>query len=128
MRENSHNTTDVITCYDLFSGASYEIQVTFSCSLVGFYPATLAFEFKPDLESSTAFHIVRYIEAQYITALGRELAPIAPYKPRALPAWTPEVDWQIVDGQRPEGYHCSLNALSNMQHMFKNVNVINPTF
>ncbi|KAM8753802.1 putative helicase mov-10-B.1 [Acanthopagrus schlegelii] len=84
-------------------GESYEIQVTISCSLVGFYPATLAFEFKPDLESSTAFHIVRYIEAQCITALGRELAPIAPYKPRALPAWTPEVDWQIVDGQRPEG-------------------------
>uniref|UniRef100_A0A671WXE7 RNA helicase n=1 Tax=Sparus aurata TaxID=8175 RepID=A0A671WXE7_SPAAU len=72
-------------------GESYEIQVTFSCTLVGFYPATLAFEFKPDLQSSTAFHIVRYIEAKCITALGRELAPIAPYKPRTLPAWTPEV-------------------------------------
>ncbi|XP_073326824.1 putative helicase mov-10-B.2 [Pagrus major] len=84
-------------------GASYEIQVHISCSLVGFYPATLAFEFKPDLQSSTAFHIVRFIEAQCITALGRELAPIAPYKPRALPAWTPEVDYTVVDGQRPEG-------------------------
>lgn len=80
--------------------------------MVGFYPATLAFEFKPDLEpSSTAFHIVRYIEAQCITALGLELGPIAPYKPRSLPAWTPEVDYTIVDGQRPEGYDCSLNTL-----------------
>uniref|UniRef100_A0A671X2L5 RNA helicase n=1 Tax=Sparus aurata TaxID=8175 RepID=A0A671X2L5_SPAAU len=84
-------------------GESYEIQVTFSCTLVGFYPATLAFEFKPDLQSSTAFHIVRYIEAKCITALGRELAPIAPYKPRTLPAWTPEVYCTIVDGQPPEG-------------------------
>ncbi|XP_045911976.1 putative helicase mov-10-B.2 isoform X1 [Micropterus dolomieu] len=85
-------------------GDSYNIQVHFCCSLVGFYPATLAFEFKPDLQpSSAAFHIVRFIEAQCITALGLELAPIAPYKPRSLPAWTPEVDYKIVDGQRPEG-------------------------
>ncbi|XP_032376607.1 putative helicase mov-10-B.1 [Etheostoma spectabile] len=85
-------------------GDSYEIQVHLRCSLVGFYPATLAFEFKPDLEpSSAAFHIVRFIEAQCLTALGMELAPIAPYKPRSLPAWTPEANFTIVDGQRPEG-------------------------
>ncbi|CAJ1085150.1 putative helicase mov-10-B.1 isoform X1 [Xyrichtys novacula] len=85
-------------------GHSYDIQVIFSSSLVGFYPAALAFEFKPDiLPSTAAFHIVRYIQAQCITALGLELAPIAPYKPRALPAWTPAVDYTIVDGQRPEG-------------------------
>ncbi|XP_054464459.1 putative helicase mov-10-B.2 [Anoplopoma fimbria] len=85
-------------------GDTYKVQVSFRCSLVGFYPATLAFEFKPDLQPSTAaFHIVRYIEAQCITALGLELAPEAPYKPRSLPAWTPEVNYTIVDGQRPEG-------------------------
>ncbi|XP_037629483.1 putative helicase mov-10-B.2 [Sebastes umbrosus] len=85
-------------------GDSYEIQVHFRCSFVGFYPATLAFEFKPDLQpSSTAFHIVRYIEARCITELGLELAPVAPYKPRSLPAWTPEADCRIEDGQRPEG-------------------------
>ncbi|XP_029291385.1 putative helicase mov-10-B.1 [Cottoperca gobio] len=85
-------------------GASYNVQVHFRCSLVGFYPATLAFEFKPDLKSAAAFHIVRYIEAQCLTALGLELAPIAPYKPRSLPAWTPEAtNYTIVDGQRPEG-------------------------
>uniref|UniRef100_A0AAQ4QKQ1 RNA helicase n=2 Tax=Gasterosteus aculeatus aculeatus TaxID=481459 RepID=A0AAQ4QKQ1_GASAC len=85
-------------------GDSYEVQVKLCCRSVGFYPATLAFEFKPDLQTSAAaFHILRYIEAQCITALGRELAPEAPYRPRSLPAWTPEADCSIVDGQRPEG-------------------------
>ncbi|KAG7228300.1 hypothetical protein INR49_009164 [Caranx melampygus] len=68
-------------------------------------PATLAFEFKPNLQpSSTAFHIVRFIEVQCITSLGLELAPVAPYKPKPLPAWTPEVHCKIVDGQQPEGW------------------------
>ncbi|XP_034552596.1 putative helicase mov-10-B.2 isoform X2 [Notolabrus celidotus] len=84
-------------------GQSYNVQVLLRCETVGFYPAALAFEFKPDLESTTAFHIVRYIEAQCITALGLELAPVAPYRPLPLPAWTPKVDYNIVDGQRPEG-------------------------
>nr|XP_020471905.1 putative helicase mov-10-B.1 [Monopterus albus] len=84
-------------------GDSYEIQVCFSCKMVGFYPATLAFEFKPDLNDSDAFHIVRFFEARCVTALGRELAPVAPYKPLSLPAWTPEVKCMIVDGQPPEG-------------------------
>uniref|UniRef100_A0A4W6DR79 RNA helicase n=1 Tax=Lates calcarifer TaxID=8187 RepID=A0A4W6DR79_LATCA len=86
-------------------GDSYEIKVYFCCHWVGFYPATLAFEFKPDLgPSSTSFHIVRFIEAQCMGSLGVELAPVAPYKPRSLPAWTPEVNCKIVDGQPPEGY------------------------
>ncbi|XP_070766164.1 putative helicase mov-10-B.2 [Enoplosus armatus] len=107
-------------------GDSYEIQVHFRCSLVGFYPATLAFEFKPDLQpSSAAFHIVRFIEAHCITALGRELAPIAPYKPRSLLACDPEVNYTIVDGQRPEGL--SVQQLQNvvqlkMYRMPANVN------
>ncbi|XP_018541427.1 putative helicase mov-10-B.2 isoform X29 [Lates calcarifer] len=85
-------------------GDSYEIKVYFCCHWVGFYPATLAFEFKPDLgPSSTSFHIVRFIEAQCMGSLGVELAPVAPYKPRSLPAWTPEVNCKIVDGQPPEG-------------------------
>ncbi|XP_051805005.1 putative helicase mov-10-B.2 isoform X2 [Acanthochromis polyacanthus] len=84
-------------------GDSYEIQVLFNCSLVGLYPATLAFEFKPDLQVSTAFYIVRFIEAHCITSLGLELAPEAPYKPRSLPAWKADVPCEIVDGQPPEG-------------------------
>ncbi|KAM4562218.1 putative helicase mov-10-B.2 [Odontesthes bonariensis] len=88
----------------LKQGDSYEIQVQFRCRMVGFYPATLAFEFKPDLQpSSHAFHIVRFIEAQCITSLGLELAPVAPYRPRSVPALTAEPKFEIVDGQRPEG-------------------------
>eukprot|EP00064_Thunnus_orientalis_P003812 superscaffoldBa00000326_g3823 len=71
-------------------------------SLVGFYPAILAFEFQPDLHS-TPFHIVRFIEAQCMTSLGLELAPVAPYKPRSLPVFIPETCCTIVDGQPPEG-------------------------
>ncbi|XP_068603628.1 putative helicase mov-10-B.2 [Brachionichthys hirsutus] len=84
-------------------GSSYDIQVKFCCISVGFYPATLAFEFKPDLEDSAAFHIMRFLEVRFITALGRELAPVAPYKPRSLPAWTPEQTYTVVDGLRPDG-------------------------
>ncbi|XP_044207550.1 putative helicase mov-10-B.1 isoform X2 [Thunnus albacares] len=82
-------------------GDGYEIQVRFHCSWVGFYPATLAFEFQPDLHS-TPFHIVRFIEAQCMTSLGLELAPVAPYKPRSLPVFIPETCFTIVDGQPPE--------------------------
>ncbi|XP_047446737.1 putative helicase mov-10-B.2 [Mugil cephalus] len=85
-------------------GDSYEIQVHFSSSSVGFYPATLAFEFKPDLEpSSPAFYIVRYIEVKCRTSLGVELAPVAPYKPRSIPPWTPQAPCMIVEGLPPEG-------------------------
>uniref|UniRef100_A0A672H421 RNA helicase n=1 Tax=Salarias fasciatus TaxID=181472 RepID=A0A672H421_SALFA len=86
-------------------GDCYEIKVNFSCSFVGFYPANLAFEFKADLqESSAPFYIMRVIEVQCMTSLGQELAPIAPYKARSIPAWIEEAPCTIVDGQRPDGY------------------------
>ncbi|XP_037540408.1 putative helicase mov-10-B.2 [Nematolebias whitei] len=112
-------------------GDSYEVQVKFCCSIVGFFPATLAFEFKPDLQVSTAFHIVRFIEAQCITSLGLELAPIAPFKPRSLPALTPETNSKIVDGQPPEGL--SVMHLQNVvplkpykvpQHIHQLINIL----
>ncbi|KAJ3586909.1 hypothetical protein NHX12_013301 [Muraenolepis orangiensis] len=62
-------------------GDKYEIQLMFQASLVSFYPATMAFEFKPNLlPSSVAFHIVRYVQVQRITSLGKELAPWHPTK------------------------------------------------
>ncbi|XP_040007922.1 putative helicase mov-10-B.2 [Xiphias gladius] len=94
-------------------GDGYEIKVYFCCRWVGFYSATLAFEFRPDLQpSSTAFHIVRFIEAQCITSLGLELAPTAPYKPRSLPEWIPKVNFKTMHGQRPDGLSkmCRQNA------------------
>lgn len=94
-----------ITYFLMLSGDRYEIEVSFRFDLVGFFPATLAFEFQPDLQPDTkAFHIVRIIEAQCVTPLGRELAPVAPYKPRSIQALTSEPDWNIIDGQPPEGY------------------------
>uniref|UniRef100_A0A8D3D7W7 RNA helicase n=1 Tax=Scophthalmus maximus TaxID=52904 RepID=A0A8D3D7W7_SCOMX len=102
----------------LFSGDSCDVQLHFHCSWVGIYPATLAFEFTPDLQtSSAAFHIVRFIEAQCITSLGLELAPVAPFRPRSLPAWTPTATSTIVDGQRPEGM--SLMQLKNVLDLKK---------
>ncbi|XP_071751362.2 putative helicase mov-10-B.2 [Centroberyx gerrardi] len=101
--EDEHKVTPA-NPLSLAPGASYEIQVHFRSTLVGFYPATLAFEFKPDLlPSSSAFHIVRFIEAKCVTSLGMELAPIAPYKPRSISAMTPQAPCTIVDGQPPEG-------------------------
>uniref|UniRef100_A0A667YAV5 RNA helicase n=1 Tax=Myripristis murdjan TaxID=586833 RepID=A0A667YAV5_9TELE len=72
------------------TGATYQILVHFRSSLVGFYPATLAFEFKPDLSASNAFYIVRFIEARCVTSLGMELAPTSPYRPQRISAQPPE--------------------------------------
>lgn len=71
--------------------------------MVGLYPATIAFEFKLHLQS-TSFYIVRYIDTHCITDLGRELAPVTAYKPQSLPNRTLDVQCSIVDGVPPEGY------------------------
>lgn len=85
------------------TGESYEVQVLLRCTMVGLYPATIAFEFKLDMQSAS-FYIVRSIEIHCITALGRELAPVATYRPQSLPKRTPDVECSIVDGVPPEGY------------------------
>ncbi|CAL1606225.1 unnamed protein product [Knipowitschia caucasica] len=87
----------------LSPGERYEVRVKFNGNAVGYHPVTLTFEFKADLKSSTSFHIVRFIEAQCMTSLGKQLAPAAPYRPLSLPAWTPPSPVTIVDGQPPEG-------------------------
>ncbi|KAM9343086.1 putative helicase mov-10-B.1 isoform 2-T2 [Pholidichthys leucotaenia] len=85
-------------------GDSYKIEVIFRCTLVGYYSATLAFEFKPDLQPSTdAFHIVRFFEAECITSLGLQLAAVSPYKPRSIRPYTAQPECEIVEGQKPEG-------------------------
>uniref|UniRef100_A0A667Y188 RNA helicase n=1 Tax=Myripristis murdjan TaxID=586833 RepID=A0A667Y188_9TELE len=94
-------------------GATYQILVHFRSSLVGFYPATLAFEFKPDLSASNAFYIVRFIEARCVTSLGMELAPTSPYRPQRISAQPPEPFCTIVDGQPPEGYYKTPQTLWN---------------
>uniref|UniRef100_A0A8C7FGG4 RNA helicase n=1 Tax=Oncorhynchus kisutch TaxID=8019 RepID=A0A8C7FGG4_ONCKI len=80
----------------------------FKSSLLGFYPATLVFEFKPSISSSSsssssspAFHLLRFIEAQYVTGLARELAPTAPYRPRAIIGATDYLPYTVEDGEPP---------------------------
>ncbi|KAM8830509.1 putative helicase mov-10-B.1 isoform 1-T1 [Synchiropus picturatus] len=87
----------------LQSGDSYEVQLHFHCTLVGFYPATLAFEFKSHSESTAAFHIVRFVEAHCMSSLGLELAPEAPYRQQAAIVLHSQGKSRIVDGRRPEG-------------------------
>ncbi|XP_061909188.1 putative helicase mov-10-B.1 isoform X2 [Entelurus aequoreus] len=87
----------------LKSGDSYEIQVLYEFKAAGNYPATLAFEFQRDLNSSSSlFHVVRDIQVHYVTALGMELKPVAPFR-RSFPARVPILNCKIVEGQPPEG-------------------------
>uniref|UniRef100_A0A7N8Y3R7 RNA helicase n=1 Tax=Mastacembelus armatus TaxID=205130 RepID=A0A7N8Y3R7_9TELE len=100
-------------------GDSYQIQVHFKCSFVGFYPATLAFEFKPDLQASTKFHIVRFIEATCVTALGLELKPEKPFRPCFILPSVPVDLFTVVDGQKPDGYQDLLDTLLNIQELLE---------
>uniref|UniRef100_A0A8C7R6U0 RNA helicase n=1 Tax=Oncorhynchus mykiss TaxID=8022 RepID=A0A8C7R6U0_ONCMY len=84
-------------------GDQYEVQLQFKSSLLGFYPATLVFEFKTSISSSSsssssspAFHLLRFIEAQYVTGLARELAPTAPYRPRAIISATDYLPYTVT--------------------------------
>ncbi|XP_061759269.1 putative helicase mov-10-B.1 isoform X2 [Nerophis ophidion] len=85
----------------LKSGDSYEIQVNYQFKAAGNYPATLAFEFQEDLKS-VPFYIVRDIQVHYVTVLGMELKPVAPYR-RSFPSRVPVLNCKIVEGQPPEG-------------------------
>ncbi|KAM6976888.1 putative helicase mov-10-B.1 [Aplochiton taeniatus] len=83
-------------------GERYEIRVRFRSRVVGCYPATLAFEFKADLQPHTkAFHIVRFLEARFQTSLSRELAPTAPYRPRSIMALNTQ-PYNVEDGVPPD--------------------------
>uniref|UniRef100_A0A3P8YH01 RNA helicase n=1 Tax=Esox lucius TaxID=8010 RepID=A0A3P8YH01_ESOLU len=71
----------------LAPGEQYEVQLQFRPKHPGFYPAALVFEFKPPHSSSPpslAFHLLRFVEAQCVTSLARELGPTAPYRPRPI--------------------------------------------
>ncbi|KAJ8258035.1 hypothetical protein GJAV_G00192420 [Gymnothorax javanicus] len=80
-------------------GQRYEVQIKFMSQHVGFFPATLAFEFKN--VDSTTFHIVRFLEALCSSSLALDLAPVAPYRPP--PAITHAVlACHIDEGEQPE--------------------------
>uniref|UniRef100_A0AAX7V9Z3 RNA helicase n=1 Tax=Astatotilapia calliptera TaxID=8154 RepID=A0AAX7V9Z3_ASTCA len=80
---------------------SYEVEVKYILNHYGYFPATMYFEFCPDLPGSVPFCIVREIEAAAQTPLAVELGPVAPYKPFRVAAYKP-VDTIIVDGVPPD--------------------------
>uniref|UniRef100_A0A671YUB4 RNA helicase n=1 Tax=Sparus aurata TaxID=8175 RepID=A0A671YUB4_SPAAU len=65
----------------LCPGESYEVLVRYKLSHFGYFPATMYFEFCPDLPASAPFCIVREVEAIASTPLAVELGPVSPYKP-----------------------------------------------
>uniref|UniRef100_A0A667WJK6 RNA helicase n=1 Tax=Myripristis murdjan TaxID=586833 RepID=A0A667WJK6_9TELE len=67
----------------------------------GHFPATMYFEFCPDLPGSKPFCIVREMEAAARTQLGVELGPVAPYRPYQVVTYKP-VSNVIVEGVPPE--------------------------
>ncbi|KAM7423013.1 hypothetical protein PAMA_010850 [Pampus argenteus] len=84
----------------LCPGESYEVQVQYKLNQYGYFPATMYFEFCPDLPGSVPFCIVREIEAAARTPLAVELGPVAPYKPFQVARCKP-VETVIVEGVPP---------------------------
>uniref|UniRef100_A0A6Q2X6T1 RNA helicase n=1 Tax=Esox lucius TaxID=8010 RepID=A0A6Q2X6T1_ESOLU len=81
----------------------------------GFYPAALVFEFKPPHSSSPpslAFHLLRFVEAQCVTSLARELGPTAPYRPRPIMSAEASLRYIVEDGEQPEGLCRKMVAIS----------------
>lgn len=84
-----------------FTGESYEVRVRYILNHHGYFPATMYFEFCPDLKGATPFCIVREMEAVARTPLGVELGPVSPYKARKIQAKKP-LRTVIVEGEPPE--------------------------
>lgn len=85
----------------LCPGESYEVVVRYMLNHYGYFPATVYFEFCPDLPGSLPFCIVREMEALARTPLAVELGPVSPYKPFQTVTYKP-VNTVIVEGVPPE--------------------------
>ncbi|XP_034151905.1 putative helicase mov-10-B.1 isoform X2 [Esox lucius] len=99
----------------LAPGEQYEVQLQFRPKHPGFYPAALVFEFKPPHSSSPpslAFHLLRFVEAQCVTSLARELGPTAPYRPRPIMSAEASLRYIVEDGEQPE--RLSANNLASV--------------
>ncbi|XP_049608484.1 putative helicase mov-10-B.1 [Syngnathus scovelli] len=89
-------------------GDSYAVQIHYHLEDVGNYPITLAFEFGLGsllAPAAASFYIMRYIQVHYLSALGMELKPTAPFtRSRPRPAPLPALyGCQVVDGVPPDG-------------------------
>uniref|UniRef100_A0A7N6FEU8 RNA helicase n=1 Tax=Anabas testudineus TaxID=64144 RepID=A0A7N6FEU8_ANATE len=94
----------------LCPGESYDVSVRYMLNHYGFFPATMYFEFCPDLAESVPFCIVREMEAVARTPLAVELGPVAPYKPFQVVTYRP-VNTVIVEGVPPERERTVINEL-----------------
>uniref|UniRef100_A0A8C4I5S1 RNA helicase n=1 Tax=Dicentrarchus labrax TaxID=13489 RepID=A0A8C4I5S1_DICLA len=84
-----------------FTGESYEVMVRYMLNHYGYFPATMYFEFCPDVPGPVPFCIVREMEALTRTPLAAELGPVSPYKPFQVVTYK-RVDTVIVEGVPPE--------------------------
>ncbi|KAF6733805.1 putative helicase mov-10-B.2 [Oryzias melastigma] len=84
----------------LYSEESYDVVVRCKLDEYGYFPATVFFEFQPDVPEATPFYIVREIEVSVEPSLESVPGPVAPYKPFKKAARTP-VARVVVDGVPP---------------------------
>ncbi|XP_041952750.1 putative helicase mov-10-B.1 isoform X2 [Alosa sapidissima] len=86
-------------------GEQYGVTLRFRARHVGFYQATLVFEFRSASAAadSPPFHVLRFIEGMHTSALTEALAPIAPYTPRRINA-SQHPNARVEDGVRPDSF------------------------
>ncbi|XP_062396748.1 putative helicase mov-10-B.1 [Sardina pilchardus] len=101
--EDQHRVTRAQPLH-LPPGEQYGVTLRFRSRHVGFYQATLVFEFRSAApENSAPFHILRFIEGAHTSALTEALAPTAPYTPRRIHA-SQHPNASVVDGLRPDSF------------------------
>nr|CBN80761.1 Putative helicase mov-10-A [Dicentrarchus labrax] len=98
--EDQRNVTRANPLF-LCPGESYEVMVRYMLNHYGYFPATMYFEFCPDVPGPVPFCIVREMEALTRTPLAAELGPVSPYKPFQVVTYK-RVDTVIVEGVPPE--------------------------
>uniref|UniRef100_A0A3P9J5U5 RNA helicase n=1 Tax=Oryzias latipes TaxID=8090 RepID=A0A3P9J5U5_ORYLA len=65
----------------LLCSGNYDVMVHYKLDQYGYFPATVFFEFQPDVPKASPFYIVREIEVSVETPLDSKLGPVSPYKP-----------------------------------------------
>uniref|UniRef100_A0A3P9J5M7 RNA helicase n=1 Tax=Oryzias latipes TaxID=8090 RepID=A0A3P9J5M7_ORYLA len=84
----------------LFTEESYDVMVHYKLDQYGYFPATVFFEFQPDVPKASPFYIVREIEVSVETPLDSKLGPVSPYKPFQKVTRRP-VGWLVKERKVP---------------------------
>ncbi|KAL2103238.1 hypothetical protein ACEWY4_000106 [Coilia grayii] len=98
--EDQHRVTRASPLH-LQPGEQYGVTLKFQSSQVGFYRATVVFEFRAPGVGSQPFHLVRFVEGVHSSPLLDALAPVAPYQPRTVQA-VQSATHRVEDGLRPD--------------------------